>query len=142
MLFFFFSSRRRHTRWTGDWSSDVCSSDLAPGGSLLQGDAHLVDLQDLLGAALLDAHAAGEPLHQPVLLQPREALPDGRAADAELAGERRLGERLASLQLVAEDQLTQPLVGRVRHVLPFDGRIQQASYGTSEGGRLAGCVAS
>src|SRR4051794_39568175 len=26
-LFFFFSSRRRHTRWTGDWSSDVCSSD-------------------------------------------------------------------------------------------------------------------
>src|SRR5690348_17992111 len=27
---FFFSSRRRHTRWTGDWSSDVCSSDLMP----------------------------------------------------------------------------------------------------------------
>src|SRR5690348_17589241 len=26
--YFFFSSRRRHTRWTGDWSSDVCSSDL------------------------------------------------------------------------------------------------------------------
>src|SRR5690348_685043 len=25
---FFFSSRRWHTRWTGDWSSDVCSSDL------------------------------------------------------------------------------------------------------------------
>src|SRR6266581_8252042 len=29
---FFFSSRRRHTRWTGDWSSDVCSSDLACDG--------------------------------------------------------------------------------------------------------------
>src|SRR5438876_5619960 len=29
MNVFFFSSRRRHTRWTGDWSSDVCSSDLA-----------------------------------------------------------------------------------------------------------------
>src|SRR5438876_12411633 len=27
-MHFFFSSRRRHTRWTGDWSSDVCSSDL------------------------------------------------------------------------------------------------------------------
>src|SRR5256885_13008180 len=25
---FFFSSRRRHTRLQGDWSSDVCSSDL------------------------------------------------------------------------------------------------------------------
>src|SRR5256885_8168805 len=32
---FFFSSRRRHTRLQGDWSSDVCSSDLRPrGGSL------------------------------------------------------------------------------------------------------------
>src|SRR2546426_9287066 len=27
-LMFFFSSRRRHTRLQGDWSSDVCSSDL------------------------------------------------------------------------------------------------------------------
>src|SRR2546422_5176847 len=27
--FFFFSSRRRHTRCSRDWSSDVCSSDLA-----------------------------------------------------------------------------------------------------------------
>src|SRR2546430_6002626 len=26
--FFFFSSRRRHTRFDCDWSSDVCSSDL------------------------------------------------------------------------------------------------------------------
>src|SRR5256885_7259375 len=30
-FFFFFSSRRRHTRLQGDWSSDVCSSDLVPG---------------------------------------------------------------------------------------------------------------
>src|SRR5690625_7153464 len=28
-IFFFFSSRRRHTRWPRDWSSDVCSSDLS-----------------------------------------------------------------------------------------------------------------
>src|SRR5207253_8660348 len=28
---FFFSSRRRHTRWPRDWSSDVCSSDLKEG---------------------------------------------------------------------------------------------------------------
>src|SRR2546430_15612998 len=27
-MFFFFSSRRRHTRFDCDWSSDVCSSDL------------------------------------------------------------------------------------------------------------------
>src|SRR5690625_6760372 len=30
-LIFFFSSRRRHTRWPRHWSSDVCSSDLVPG---------------------------------------------------------------------------------------------------------------
>src|SRR5207248_7136691 len=33
-FFFFFSSRRRHTRSYGDWSSDVCSSDLAPSPGL------------------------------------------------------------------------------------------------------------
>src|SRR3712207_7620241 len=35
-VLFFFSSRRRHTRYWRDWSSDVCSSDLtrsAPGGA-------------------------------------------------------------------------------------------------------------
>src|SRR5206468_4923243 len=31
-LYFFFSSRRRHTRSDRDWSSDVCSSDLAAAG--------------------------------------------------------------------------------------------------------------
>src|SRR5256885_8096323 len=30
LFVFFFSSRRRHTRLQGDWSSDVCSSDLRP----------------------------------------------------------------------------------------------------------------
>src|SRR2546430_11902095 len=33
--FFFFSSRRRHTRFDCDWSSDVCSSDLQPGTVVL-----------------------------------------------------------------------------------------------------------
>src|SRR5256885_16364218 len=32
--YFFFSSRRRHTRLQGDWSSDVCSSDLLSYGEL------------------------------------------------------------------------------------------------------------
>src|SRR5437870_9363969 len=33
VFIFFFSSRRRHTRWPRDWSSDVCSSDL---GAIVQ----------------------------------------------------------------------------------------------------------
>src|SRR2546430_3476996 len=32
-LVFFFSSRRRHTRFDCDWSSDVCSSDLTENGA-------------------------------------------------------------------------------------------------------------
>src|SRR6266568_3344210 len=31
-VWFYFSSRRRHTRWNCDWSSDVCSSDLTRAG--------------------------------------------------------------------------------------------------------------
>src|SRR3712207_8602318 len=38
IVFFFFSSRRRHTSYLRDWSSDVCSSDLeavdSPGGAM------------------------------------------------------------------------------------------------------------
>src|SRR5207248_5343221 len=60
---FFFSSRRRHTRSYGDWSSDVCSSDLV---ALVErfrlerldqvvhqvavlGKVHVVDAEELLG---------------------------------------------------------------------------------------------
>src|SRR2546426_4940846 len=42
-LFFFFSSRRRHTRLQGDWSSDVCSSDLTKWPVLHYGDVPKVD---------------------------------------------------------------------------------------------------
>src|SRR5205807_1684925 len=39
-IFFFFSSRRRHTRLQGDWSSDVCSSDLPDARELRPAGAH------------------------------------------------------------------------------------------------------
>src|SRR5256885_12380272 len=39
VLLFFFSSRRRHTRLQGDWSSDVCSSDLPNSALFAQGMA-------------------------------------------------------------------------------------------------------
>src|SRR5690606_40651489 len=49
---FFFSSRRRHTRFSRDWSSDVCSSDLAdrygPGSRRQLALGH--DLRDLVTA--------------------------------------------------------------------------------------------
>src|SRR5437764_4651979 len=49
---FFFSSRRRHTRYIGDWSSDVCSSDLSPvvtvddGREQAQEEAALIVVQE------------------------------------------------------------------------------------------------
>src|SRR5438034_4412371 len=50
--FFFFSSRRRHTRSLCDWSSDVCSSDLI-GESVLVDDA---------GRTVGQQRRAGEPV--------------------------------------------------------------------------------
>src|SRR6266508_5904691 len=62
-MVFFFSSRRRHTRWPRDWSSDVCSSDLRDG---LYGTARFVDacrkagVKPILGATLTERR--GDPL--------------------------------------------------------------------------------
>src|SRR3712207_7544361 len=59
--FFFFSSRRRHTRYWRDWSSDVCSSDLASRdeiGALAQRfnvmAAHIQEAQETLEAKVAD----------------------------------------------------------------------------------------
>src|SRR5256886_5316781 len=57
-LFFFFSSRRRHTRFDCDWSSDVCSSDLVGARSDPAGVQHPLpaDHDDHHGGA--DGYAA------------------------------------------------------------------------------------
>src|SRR5690625_5487955 len=47
---FFFSSRRRHTRWPRDWSSDVCSSDLT------SGDPAVVKVLENIQEALESSH--------------------------------------------------------------------------------------
>src|SRR5580698_11391147 len=59
MFVFFFSSRRRHTRLTCDWSSDVCSSDLRKIPGALGGDGFVPGIPrlgipdlNLIGAGL------------------------------------------------------------------------------------------
>src|SRR2546429_4775023 len=54
LLFFFFSSRRRHTRCSRDWSSDVCSSDLFSGragapstAGKVRGEGHVIAHRDV-----------------------------------------------------------------------------------------------
>src|SRR5215213_23148 len=77
LCFFFFSSRRRHTRLVSDWSSDVCSSDLARlverlhrtcFGGVGPGNQRRYSNQILAGIelALWDAlgKALGEPVHR------------------------------------------------------------------------------
>src|SRR5690606_40521648 len=67
-VFFFFSSRRRHTRFSRDWSSDVCSSDLAqpprsPSGSVPQLAPELAALRSRgHGSCLADAPASDNPV--------------------------------------------------------------------------------
>src|SRR5438876_8799690 len=55
-LFFFFSSRRRHTRWTGDWSSDVCSSDLAYDLLALERAPQRGQGEEVVGARIAELH--------------------------------------------------------------------------------------
>src|SRR2546430_9050208 len=62
-IFFFFSSRRRHTRFDCDWSSDVCSSDLFQGPitgiGLLTGGAILtIMITPIISAVVRDVLAA------------------------------------------------------------------------------------
>src|SRR5438105_12868701 len=79
---FFFSSRRRHTRSTRDWSSDVCSSDLRRStvatGAILDGPPMVERLCQLLAVDLdpltLEAHQAvrrGEQFLKLLLAQRR-----------------------------------------------------------------------
>src|SRR5256885_7932261 len=64
--FFFFSSRRRHTRLQGDWSSDVCSSDLTASYAML-GDLNIAEPKALIG------FAGPRVIEQTI----RQTLPDG-----------------------------------------------------------------
>src|SRR5256885_11798694 len=87
-IVFFFSSRRRHTRLQGDWSSDVCSSDLGAGG----GELGLDRLRDLLlpGGRQVDGGGLG-----PAAGAHRDGLED-RPGEEERSEERRVGKECRS----------------------------------------------
>src|SRR5690625_7283798 len=86
MLFFFFSSRRRHTRWPRDWSSDVCSSDL---------QAHAFDEPGRLtvGAVPVDDAAGGPFVAEEDVLRHREVGAETELlVDDDRSEERRVGK--------------------------------------------------
>src|SRR6201999_4614534 len=63
----FFSSRRRHTRWGRDWSSDVCSSDL---GQIVR-----------FTAAELERHGMLELVKIEVAGEDRQSVVQGKSVD-------------------------------------------------------------
>src|SRR5690606_41163533 len=87
-LLFFFSSRRRHTRFSRDWSSDVCSSDLAA----------LLTLERTRGDARLAASLAEATQRREALLELRagprgEDIDQARASLAAARAQARSEER-------------------------------------------------
>src|SRR5256886_6574996 len=96
---FFFSSRRRHTRFDCDWSSDVCSSDLAQDRSALIGIVGLgyVGLPLAMEFARVGFRVLGFDVSKPVV----DALGAGRShvqevSGAEVAGGAQTGEFAAA----------------------------------------------
>src|SRR6266496_4115112 len=83
MSFFFFSSRRRHTRSLRDWSSDVCSSDLGPLKQVLS-------LLPGVNAKALQAVGADDKRLKHVEAIVLSMTPEERAEPAILTGSRRL----------------------------------------------------
>src|SRR6266508_5669433 len=90
VIFFFFSSRRRHTRWPRDWSSDVCSSDLE---EIVHG--HVLVLAPGRGAPP-DGRLVESP---PAVVEVLE-----RAADREIAR----GADVAPAEVAREEPLGRP----------------------------------
>src|SRR2546426_2189092 len=75
-FFFFFSSRRRHTRLQGDWSSDVCSSDLDRATqrvTLMASSEGGMDIEEV-------AASTPEKIHK-VAIDPKAGLTDAQADD-------------------------------------------------------------
>src|SRR5688500_20130419 len=88
MLFYFFSSRRRHTRLQGDWSSDVCSSDLPEG--IAEEERRLSGARAALAATTPDAPSA------PPSLPPDPSPEAQRLRAAARSEERRVGKECRS----------------------------------------------
>src|SRR5690606_40727366 len=85
---FFFSSRRRHTRFSRDWSSDVCSSDLGDETFLAQLDKEVLDF-DILVATPQYMPKLGKYAR---LLGPRGLMPNPKSGTVARSEERRVGK--------------------------------------------------
>src|SRR5690606_40594497 len=107
--FFFFSSRRRHTRFSRDWSSDVCSSDLTGAGKSIAIDA--------LGLCL-GSRAEGDMVRT-------------GASRADLCARFSLKDTPAALRWLEANQLEDGRECLLRRVISSDGRSRGFINGTA-----------
>src|SRR5436190_13404632 len=92
-IFFFFSSRRRHTRSLCDWSSDVCSSDLQILGLQQRHREFELEADDFAVTLLKTQDLSAEPLYDFFLRMLEEEHKQRRADRSE---ERRVGKECRS----------------------------------------------
>src|SRR5690606_40737557 len=96
----FFSSRRRHTRFSRDWSSDVCSSDLGVQAGEVQIDlpAVVARKDEVVGnkRAGMEARVAASPNITPYWAEARFTGPHTVEAAGERSEERRVGQERRS----------------------------------------------
>src|SRR5256886_6573430 len=92
--FFFFSSRRRHTRFDCDWSSDVCSSDLEHALAVKRRQQQTA-LTEMLGAVEEQHREVTQKRPQDVVPLPGE-IDRGVAREDLRSEERRVGKECRS----------------------------------------------
>src|SRR5256885_14349412 len=98
MFIFFFSSRRRHTRLQGDWSSDVCSSDLnqtpfyAESGGQIGDQGAMFSRSGAIGA-VIDTEKELGSLHVHVVRITQGEFREGDTVDLKVDMERRRATR-------------------------------------------------
>src|SRR5690606_11526377 len=125
-LSFFFSSRRRHTRFPRDWSSDVCSSDLKPDvdeavqeGSRGEHHGSTAKANAKLGhrpgdAVALEDQVVDGLLEEPEIRLTLQASPD-RLAIQDAVGLRARGTNRRPLTAVQDTELDAGFIGRGGH---------------------------
>src|SRR2546430_8941000 len=108
LLSFFFSSRRRHTRFDCDWSSDVCSSDLGARREARamrdMARAELLNLRNETVAQIIETRARAEQDRNLARLYQTGIVPQARAAVQTSLASYRVG-RLSFMQLI-DNQMT------------------------------------
>src|SRR6266511_5874081 len=124
VIFFFFSSRRRHTRFSRDWSSDVCSSDLARPARRRAPDGEApADLEAL-------AVRAHTPRRDPRLRQARRHALLRPRAGARLAARRRNRREIGGKPM-ARGSIVKRRSGNYAIVYYVDGRQKWETIGPS-----------